>query len=35
VCTAANNELITKGGEVQFIKKMMRESLDLGAYRVR
>ncbi|GAA6007446.1 hypothetical protein JCM11491_004166 [Sporobolomyces phaffii] len=35
VCTAASNELITDGGEVEFIKRMMKESLDIGANKVR
>ncbi|GAA5969647.1 hypothetical protein JCM3765_000609 [Sporobolomyces pararoseus] len=35
VCTAANNELITKGGEVEFVKRMIEESLRIGSSKVR
>ncbi|GAA5903103.1 uncharacterized protein JCM6883_002698 [Sporobolomyces salmoneus] len=35
VCTAANNELITTGGEVEFVKRMIEESIRIGPTRVR
>ncbi|GAA5989747.1 hypothetical protein JCM5350_000126 [Sporobolomyces pararoseus] len=35
VCTAANNELITTGGEVEFVKRMIEESLRIGPTIVR
>ncbi|GAA5824260.1 hypothetical protein JCM5353_000371 [Sporobolomyces roseus] len=35
VCTASENELICKGGEVKFVKKLIKESLDVGCSRVR
>ncbi|GAA5930844.1 uncharacterized protein JCM15063_002475 [Sporobolomyces koalae] len=30
VCTASKNELITKGGEVEFVGRIIQESLELG-----
>ncbi|KAJ3525899.1 hypothetical protein NM688_g8333 [Phlebia brevispora] len=32
VCTGADNEMVTPGGEVEFVRKMVLQSLQLGSY---
>ncbi|GAA5827906.1 hypothetical protein JCM11251_007724 [Rhodosporidiobolus azoricus] len=35
VCTGASNELLTQGGEVAFVSRMIEESLELGKDKIR
>ncbi|GAA5979297.1 hypothetical protein JCM11641_001986 [Rhodosporidiobolus odoratus] len=35
VCTGSSNELLTEGGEVAFVSRMIEESLDLGKQKIR
>ncbi|GAA5888406.1 hypothetical protein JCM6882_008610 [Rhodosporidiobolus microsporus] len=35
VCTGAENELVTAGGEVAFVSRMIEESLELGKTKIR
>lgn len=34
-CTGADNEMVTTGGEVAFVSRMVEESLSLGVRKIR